>query len=51
MKDHTQELEGKEIYETPQVLASYSKEELEDAIHPEVYGQTPGCGCGCSVIG
>jgi hypothetical protein len=51
VKYDTQKTEGKETYETPQVLASYSKEELEEAIQPEVYGQSGcmcGCGCGCS---
>lgn len=39
----------KQAYETPKVLASYEKKELEDAIGlaPEVDGfQGGGCGCG-----
>lgn len=49
--------EEKPAYEKPRVLASYDKEDLEDAIgvNHEVKG-TPetsggggcGCGCGCS---
>jgi hypothetical protein len=45
----------KTAYETPRVLASYEKEELEDVIgiDHEVEGQNGGgcgCGCGCSII-
>lgn len=44
----------KEIYEAPRVLATYEKEELEDAIgiDPEVAGESfgGGCGCGCGSI-
>ena len=37
-------------YEAPEILASYSKEELEAVIQPE--GQsTGGCGCGCGCGG
>lgn len=46
----------KQSYEKPKVLASYQKEELEEAIQPEgndgnssgCYG---GCGCGCTGCG
>ncbi len=42
--------EDKYTYETPKVLATYSKEELEEAIKPhgstDSYTDT-GCGCGC----
>ena len=41
--------EDKCTYETPKVLATYSKEELEDAIRPHgsVISYTDsGCGCG-----
>ena len=31
-------------YEAPKVLATYGKEELEEAIQPSGGG---GCGCGC----
>ena len=39
----------KQKYETPKVLASYEKDELEDVIgvDPEVKGQSGGGGCGC----
>jgi len=49
MKQKSAEELEKQSYETPKVLASYEKEELEDAIglDPEVEGQTPGCSCGC----
>jgi hypothetical protein len=57
MKKPDEEQE-KKLYETPRVLASYEKDDLEDAIgiDAEVEGQaTPegggggcGCGCGCS---
>ena len=45
-KDPSQE---KQAFETPKVLASYQKEELEDVIgiDPEVQGETGGGGCGC----
>jgi hypothetical protein len=47
--------EGKKIYAVPRVLATYSKEELEEAIRPHgtVDSYTDGgcsvsgCGCGC----
>ena len=42
-------------YETPEVLASYTKEEIEAAVRPEGQdgnfgggGCGCGCGCGCS---
>lgn len=44
----------KQKYEKPRVLASYEKDELEDAvgIDPEVEGQFGGgCGCGCGGFG
>lgn len=41
-KDITKE---KKNYEAPEVIASYSKEELEKAIQP--HGQSGGSGCGC----
>ena len=34
-------------YESPQVLVSYTKEELEEAIEPHGDYDQPGCGCGC----
>ena len=49
--------DGKKIYIAPRVLATYSKEELDEAIRP--HGPTDsytsdggcsiggGCGCGC----
>lgn len=40
----------KEIYTEPKVLATYSKEELEETIKPhgpvDSYIGGPGCGCG-----
>lgn len=44
----------KQKYEAPKVLASYEKDELEDAVglDPEVEGDGGGgcgCGCGCSI--
>jgi len=37
---------AKASYQAPKVLASYGKDELESALHPE--GQSGGgCGCGC----
>jgi hypothetical protein len=48
MEEKRRKLEENELYEKPRVLASYNKEELEEAIQPHegqvVYG---GCGCGC----
>ncbi|MBN1848690.1 MAG: hypothetical protein JW932_08910 [Deltaproteobacteria bacterium] len=48
----TQEM--KKEYEAPKVLASYSKEELEESIKPHGdYGQPGcggGCGCGCGSV-
>jgi hypothetical protein len=40
----------KPAYETPRILASYEKDELEDAIglDPEVSGGGCGCCCGCA---
>ena len=49
----------REVYVKPQVLATYSKEELAETVRP--HGQVPsytdqgcgtgcGCGCGCSVL-
>jgi hypothetical protein len=48
MKKKTGPFQEKSAYETPRVLASYEKEELEDVIgiDPEVEGQSGG-GCGC----
>lgn len=47
----------KEIYTEPKVLATYSKEELEQSIKPhgpvDSYrdpGCACGCGCGCSIL-
>lgn len=38
-------------YEPPEVLASYSKEELEAALQPEgQFGSTCGCGCGGVIV-
>lgn len=45
--------EIKKEYEAPKILASYSKEELEEAIQPHGDYGAPGCsgscggGCGC----
>ena len=41
--------ETKKKYEAPEVLASYSKEELEETIKPHGdYGTNDDCnGCGC----
>ncbi|MBI5115793.1 hypothetical protein HZA56_04925 [Candidatus Poribacteria bacterium] len=47
--------DGKRAYAAPRVLATYSKEELEEAIRPhgavDSYtndgGGGCGCGCGC----
>ena len=40
----------KKTYETPQVLATYSKEELAETLRPHgpvpSYGCGGGCGCG-----
>lgn len=52
------EQEIKKEYEAPKVLASYSKEELEETIRPHGdYGSSgcsggcgSGCGCGCGSI-
>jgi len=45
---------GKEAYQAPQVMATYTKDELADAIRPHGsrigYGD-PGCGCGCGCSG
>jgi hypothetical protein len=35
----------KELYEDPQVLATYTNEELEEMIKP--HGEVEGGGCGC----
>jgi len=52
----------KQMYVEPRVLATYSKEELEDNIRPHgpvadytnedpgCFGSTCGCGCGCGGI-
>jgi hypothetical protein len=37
--------ERKREYRTPDILASYSKEELEEINKP--HGQSGGCACGC----
>jgi hypothetical protein len=34
----------KKVYEAPEILASYEKEELEELVQPEA--QTSGCACG-----
>ena len=39
------ELKQKKQYETPRVLASYNKEEMEAAMQPEGV-EIGGCGCG-----
>jgi hypothetical protein len=48
----------KKDYEPPKVLATYSKEQLAEAIRPHgptgAYGEDPGCGgggCGCGCSG
>jgi len=42
----------KPAYSPPKVLATYSKEKLEETIRPHgplpAYGGCSGCGCGCS---
>jgi hypothetical protein len=53
-----EERKGKEMemYSKPRILATYNKEELEEAIQP--HGQLPdggcttggGCGCGCGSV-
>ena len=51
MKEKSDQERQKPIYETPEVLASYGKEELEDVIglDSEVEGNGGcGCSCGCS---
>ena len=55
MKTKSDQGQKKQKYETPKVLASYEKDELEDAIglDLEVAGQSSGgcgCGCGCGSI-
>ena len=43
--DHCDE---KKVYVPPKVLATYKKEDLEEAVMPQVQGQSGGgCGCGC----
>jgi hypothetical protein len=36
--------DARKPYEAPRVLATYSKQELEEVIQPQGVG---GCGCGC----
>lgn len=54
MEKRIKESKTKEKYNAPKVLASYSKEELEEAIQPHGdYGSpgcSGGCGCGCGSI-
>ncbi len=50
MEKLIKELKAKEKYEVPKVLASYSKEELEEAIQPHGDYGTPGCSGGCGSI-
>jgi hypothetical protein len=61
MEDKKDLKEKKQVYEEPKVLATYKKEDLEEAVRP--HGQVPGecegglcgdddgsgtgCGCGC----
>ena len=45
MEPSNRNADAKPKYETPKVLASYEKEELEALIRPEGQG-SPGCGCG-----
>ena len=53
MKKKLDQGQQKQEYEAPRVLASYDKDDLEDAvgIDLEVEGQSGGCGCGCSGCG
>ena len=54
MKSISSQEQKKQTYETPKVLASYDKDELDDAIgvNPHVEGQNGSlCGCGCGPIG
>ncbi len=41
----------RQLYMEPRVLATYSKEELDETIKPhgttDTYGCEEGCGCGC----
>lgn len=39
----------KKPYEEPMILASYSKEELDESVQPQglVGCECSGCGCGC----
>jgi hypothetical protein len=46
MEDKKDLREKKQVYEEPKILATYKKEDLEEAVMP--HGQTGGgCGCGC----
>lgn len=47
MKQKKDDRDEKKIYEPPKVLATYEKEDLEEAIKPYGQIQSGGGGCGC----